>query len=145
MTYEEFKAQHPELFKAVHDEGYSAGKAQGIIDGKGQAEASVSVAKAEGAKLERERIQGIESLSFAGVEKIISDAKFDPAATKESVAILISENQKQIIDKVRTNREADASALAEQARKLGTGGAGEPADADEQIAVGIAAAAAKLY
>ncbi|MFA5456658.1 MAG: S49 family peptidase [Synergistaceae bacterium] len=44
-----------------------------------------------GAKAERERIQGIESISHPDAQGLIAKAKFDPAATKESVAVAFAE------------------------------------------------------
>lgn len=44
-----------------------------------------------GAKAERERIQGIESISHPDAQGLVAKAKFDPQATKESVAVAFAE------------------------------------------------------
>ncbi|MEK7772733.1 MAG: signal peptide peptidase SppA [Deltaproteobacteria bacterium] len=70
--------KHPDVFKAIQDEGRRHGLE-------------------EGAKAERERIQGVFSLLRTGREKLVSEFMFDGKSTKAdaSVAILEAEDARK--------------------------------------------------
>lgn len=63
--------------------------------------------QAEAAQRERERIGAIEALSMAGFEDLIENAKNDPKATAESVAVKIIARQKEQGNQFLVKREKD--------------------------------------
>lgn len=80
MTLDELKEQNPELY------------------------AQVSVAAK---KEERERLKAIDNMSMAGYEDIVNEAKADPNATAETVAMQIIAHQKQQGKSWLQNRDED--------------------------------------
>lgn len=113
MDLATLKAQHPETYAAA------------VALGKSEAEASfagkLDSAKAEGATAERKRIQNIETIKLPGAQKLIAEMKFDPTATKETVAVAVLEAQQKTMETTAGNVQTDAQALAEQAGQVVTG------------------------
>ncbi|MBI5810449.1 MAG: hypothetical protein HZB21_04585 [Deltaproteobacteria bacterium] len=74
ITAEFIAEKHPDVFKAIQEQGYK-----------------------DGAKAEKERIQGVFSLLRPGREKLVSEFMFDGKSTKAdaSVAILEVEDAKK--------------------------------------------------
>lgn len=122
MTPEELLAQHPATYKAILDKGIAQGSTEGREAGH---KAGIEAGKAEGAKAERERIQGIESLNTVATAKIVSENKFNPEMTKEKVAVVILEEQKKTMDAMAAAIQADGEELGRQAAAIG---ASQPAD-----------------
>lgn len=65
--------------------------------------------RAEAAQQERERISAIEALSMAGFEDLIENAKNDPEATAESVAVKIVARQKEQGSQFLKDRQKDVT------------------------------------
>ena len=65
--------------------------------------------RAEAAQQERERISAIEALSMAGFEDLIENAKNDPEATAESVAVKIVARQKEQGSQFLKGRQKDVT------------------------------------
>ena len=65
--------------------------------------------RAEAAQQERERISAIEALSMAGFEDLIENAKNDPEATAESVAVKIVARQKEQGSQFLKDRQQDVT------------------------------------
>lgn len=63
--------------------------------------------RADAAKKERERLNGIDNMAMPGFEDLIDAAKLDPAATAESVAAQIVARQKQQGADFLKNRKKD--------------------------------------
>ena len=63
----------------------------------------------EAAKQERERISAIEALRMAGFEDLIENAKNDPEATAESVAVKIVARQKEQGSQFLKDRQKDVT------------------------------------
>lgn len=63
----------------------------------------------EAAQQERERISAIEALSMAGFEDLIENAKNDPEATAESVAVKIVARQKEQGSQFLKDRQKDVT------------------------------------
>lgn len=102
MDIQKLKAEHPATYNAVRQEGVDAGKAEGA--------AAIAAAKEEGAKAERERIQGVYSLMKPGREKLLGELAFDGKTTKAEAAekILAADDAK---------REAALKGLKEDAEQ----------------------------
>lgn len=129
MDLETLKSQHPETYAAA------------VAIGKKEAEASFSTkleaAKVEGATAERERIKNIETIKVPGAAAVIAEMKFEPTATKESVAVAILEKQQETAAKQQGNIADDAQALADQTGQVATGqeeGTDTAADAEAKAA-----------
>lgn len=81
ITADTVRQNHPDIAETFRKEGYEAGLAEG---------------RKAGAAAERERIAGIDSLTRAGCEKILSEAKADGVSSKADVALRILEQDKTI-------------------------------------------------
>ena len=146
MDLAELKLKHAAVYQAAHDEGTLAGKLAGIEEGKkiGFTEGQAA-GKIEGATAESQRIQAIESLKIPGAEKIISENKFKPGATKETIAVLVCEALSKNAQAAGAVGQAAAAAIAADATDLGAAsavvGSGAPAvdpragSEDEMVAV----------
>lgn len=104
ITAEHIAEKHPEIHKAIRDEGYKSGLT-------------------EGAKAERERIQGVFSTYRTGREKLVAELMFDGKSTKAdaSVAILEAEDAR---------RDALSAALKEDGKDIAVNQV-EPGDMNE--------------
>ena len=78
---------------------------------EGIKKAGLEIGLAEGAKAERERIQGVFSTFRAGREKLVTEAMFDGKSTKAdiSVAILADEDAKK--EAYKAKLDADAASI----------------------------------
>ena len=130
MDLETLKSQHPDVYNAA------------VAIGKQEAEASfagkLEAARADGAKAERERIQNIESIKVPGAQAVIEKMKFDPKATKESVAVAVLEDQQKRTETAAGKIGKDAQALANQVGQVATGqeeGTDTNASAEEKAAL----------
>jgi ClpP class serine protease len=130
MDLETLKSQHPDVYNAA------------VAIGKQEAEASfagkLEAARADGAKAERERIQNIESIKVPGAQAVIEKMKFDPKATKESVAVAVLEDQQKRTETAAGRIGNDAQALANQVGQVATGqeeGTDTNASAEEKAAL----------
>jgi len=130
MDLETLKSQHPDVYNAA------------VAIGRQEAEASFGVkleaARTEGAKAERERIQNIETIKVPGAQAVIEKMKFDPKATKETVAVAVLEEQQKKAETTASQIGKDAQALAGQVGKVVTGqeeGTDTNASAEEQAAL----------
>ena len=81
LSVETLKANHADIYQAVLDQG---------------------------AKAERERIQGVEALAMPGHEALIDQFKYDGATTAEAAAV-------QILKAEKTNRESALAQVREEA------------------------------
>lgn len=110
MDLETLKSQHPDVYASV------------VSIGKNEAEASFEPklveAKAEGAKLERERIQKIETIRVPGSKNVIDSMKFNPEATKESVALAVIEAQQKNLDSSASATVTDATEVGAQISQI---------------------------
>ena len=98
----------------------------------------LEAARTEGAKAERERIQNIETIKVPGAQAVIEKMKFDPKATKETVAVAVLEEQQKKAETTASQIGKDAQALAGQVGKVVTGqeeGTDTNASAEEQAAL----------
>ncbi len=130
MDLETLKSQYPDVYNAA------------VAIGKQEAEASfagkLEAARADGAKAERERIQNIESIKVPGAQAVIEKMKFDPKATKESVAVAVLEDQQKRTETAAGKIGKDAQALANQVGQVATGqeeGTDTNASAEEKAAL----------
>jgi ClpP class serine protease len=78
-----------------------------------------------GAKQERERIQAIESITHPDAQKLVANARFNPSATKESVALAFAE---QLSSNAKAAAEKPGQ-LAHAARDLAMTAAAVPSGA----------------
>lgn len=120
MSYEAVRESAPDVFSQIRSEGIE-----------------------EGMKLERTRIQGIESLKAPGFEAMIAENKFKPESTKESVAALILEAQDDKRKKVAEAAKRDAEKAAEQAAGIDSGDGGiatEEMEKKEAVAMMVSGA-----
>lgn len=142
MDIKELKAQHPAVFQAVLDEGHTVGKTEGVEIGK---KLGLEEGKTLGAAAERERIKGVESITAPGSAKIVSEQKFNPLATKESVSVLVLEAQSAAANKLAVAIGADAAAVADVTKETAANSqdAGKKNAESEKLANDIAAAANK--
>lgn len=130
MDLETLKSQHPDVYNAA------------VAIGRQEAEASFGVkleaARTEGAKAERDRIQNIETIKIPGAQAVIDKMKFDPKATKETVAVAILEAQQKTIETAASKIGKDAETLASQVGQVATGqeeGTDTNASAEEKAAI----------
>lgn len=72
-------------------------------------EAIMVLGRAEGAKIERERIQAIEAVPALGHTSIVSQAKYDPDMTADRVARLVLEAQAKQQSEVISDLEQDSA------------------------------------
>lgn len=93
ITAEFLSEQHPEIHKAIRDEGYKAGLT-------------------EGAKAERERIQGVFSSYRAGREKLVAELMFDGRSTKADASVAILEAEDARRDALKTALKEDGKDVA---------------------------------
>lgn len=131
MDLNELKAKYPAIFQAAFDEGRVAGLAEGKTAGFGEGKtAGIAEGKKsgseDGATAERARIQSIESLAVPGAESVIAENKFKPGMTRESVAVLVLENQKKASTDASAAQtallaahQADGAAVAEALKGVG--------------------------
>ena len=92
MTYEEFKAQHPEFYNQAKEEG----KQEGI---------------AEGGQNERERIKAIEEMALVGHEALVMAAKYDKPVSPEAFAMAMIKAEKEQKQAFLDKRKKDADPL----------------------------------
>lgn len=114
ITAETFKTENPSAYKEIFDLG---------------------------AKTERERIQGIESISAPEASELVSKYKYDASATKESVAILFAEKMSSVQSKSPEAKkdETPVSAIQDAARNLGKQAAAIPSGSSAVAGQGEAA------
>ncbi len=100
MDMQEFKAKHPGIYDAIRKEGVDAGKAE--------LDSAVATAKADAARTERERIQGVFATYRPGREEIVKALMFDGKSTRADAAekILSAEDAKR--EAYKDNLKADA-------------------------------------
>lgn len=106
MTVEAVKEQSPEVYEQIKQSGFVAG-----------------------ADAERKRIQAIETIKAPGFEALIAENKFDPEATKESVASLVLEAQEKKRSDVAKALKEDGEEAANKTEGTESG-SGEYADED---------------
>jgi len=99
MTVEALRESSPETYKVIFD----LGRAEGVT---------------AGATAERERIQSIESLKASGYEELIASEKYNPEATRQSVADAILGKQEEARAGAGAAAEADAKALGDKSAQV---------------------------
>lgn len=99
FSVEAVRENSPETYKLI----FAEGRAEGVT---------------AGATTERERIQSIESLKAPGFEALIAESKFNPEATRQTVADAILGKQEEARAASGDKTEGDAKALADKAGKV---------------------------
>ncbi|MFQ5737337.1 MAG: signal peptide peptidase SppA [Thermodesulfobacteriota bacterium] len=94
ITAEYIAESHKDVFDAIKALGYGEGKLAGTE---------------EGAKAERERIQGVFSLYRPGREKVVSERMFDGKSTKADASVAILEAEDARRDALRKDHAEDGS------------------------------------
>lgn len=116
MSYEAVRESAPDVFERIRLEG-----------------------RDEGAQAERERIQSIESIKAPGYENLVSENKFKPESTKESISALVVEAQEARREKAQKDLEADGQKASDQSSAVMSGDA--EATSQEQVATAMVAGA----
>ncbi len=146
MTLETLRAEHPEVYRAAVQVGRDAATQEHTENQTAAQTQAIDTARTEAATAERERIQGIEALAAPGFEKVITDNKYKPEATADSVARLVLDAQAANADKTGKNQQEDGEDLAgkltgvEGSQGTGSGDA-DKAEADAAITNMVAGAA----
>lgn len=89
---------------------FTRGSAEAIAARKAEGEASKAEAKAEGAREERDRIQGIEAIGLPGHEALVQELKFDGKTSP-------AEASQKIVAAEKAKREQKLESLKGQAPK----------------------------
>ena len=135
LTAEALTESRPELVAAFEKVGFEKGKTEGFSSGK---EEGLKLGKAEGAKAETTRLASIDDVAMSGYEDIVDAAKKDGKSTAEDVELAIIRKQRKNISTAGEARSIDGKNLAAQTAELNagaSGGADEPSDEDEAVAL----------
>jgi signal peptide peptidase SppA len=114
MTVEAVRETYPETYQAI----FALGQAQGVT---------------EGATAERERIQSIESIKAPGFEALVNEQKYNPDATRQSVAEAVLNQQDEQRQAQAAQTEADAEAAAAAATVEQSDGGENEADKTQAV------------
>lgn len=132
MKADEYKTKFPQEYQAIFETG--------VASVPEKADTSKAVAD-EAAKVERSRIEAIESIKAPGYEGIIAANKFNPEMTKDKVSTLIMEAQEVTRNKAAQGRNADATQVAQKVEGTNASGAAlENAELSALIAIAAKAA-----
>jgi ClpP class serine protease len=117
MTVEAVRDTSPATYQAI----FALGQTQGVT---------------EGATAERERIQSIESIKAPGFEALIDEQKYNPEATRQSVAEAVLTQQETQRTTAAAATTEDATAVAAAAAKVEQEATdGDEADVDQAVAL----------
>lgn len=129
MSGENTQSITADQLEKAKSEAFAKGKEEGIKAGIDQ---------------ENARIKAIETIKVPGAAAVIAEHKFNPAMTKESIAVLVLEAQEKARGSIQANLDEDGKALATQASVVG-GPTPEPKPAPQgvrKLDINAAAAAA---